>query len=102
MLLDAESLRLDDNADIEDDDPFTAKLSFEVRALPVSYSCLFPATNRNESKNLTYSPCHFSGVNVTERHEAGMGREGQCWRGKGIYQLTALLNKQTPQNQQRS
>lgn len=38
---DAQSLRLDDSTDvIEDDDPFTAKLSFEVRTVPVS-------TNRN-------------------------------------------------------
>lgn len=39
---DTQSLRLDDNTDImiEDDDPFTAKLSFEVRTVSVS-------TNRN-------------------------------------------------------
>lgn len=49
MQLDAQSLRLDDNTDIiEDDDPFTAKLSFEVRALPVSSSCFFLVNNRNE------------------------------------------------------
>jgi len=42
MHLDAQSLRLDDNTDTtEDDDPFTAKLSFEVKALPVSSSCFF-------------------------------------------------------------
>uniref|UniRef100_A0A8C3PIF9 Intraflagellar transport protein 122 homolog n=1 Tax=Calidris pygmaea TaxID=425635 RepID=A0A8C3PIF9_9CHAR len=44
----AQSLRLDDSTDIiEDDDPFTAKLSFEVRTLPISSSCSFLATNRN-------------------------------------------------------
>lgn len=48
MHLDAQSLRLDDNTDIEDDDPFTAKLSFEVRALPLSSSCFFLVNNRNE------------------------------------------------------
>lgn len=49
MSLDAQSLRLDDNADIiEDDDPFTAKLSFEVRALPVPSHGFFLATNKNQ------------------------------------------------------
>lgn len=42
MRPDTQSLRLDDSTDIiiEDDDPFTAKLSFEVRTVAVS-------TNRN-------------------------------------------------------
>lgn len=49
MHLDAQSLRLDDDTDIiEDDDPFTAKLSFEVRAVYVSSGCIFLATNMNE------------------------------------------------------
>lgn len=49
MHLDAQSLWLDDNTDIiEDDDPFTAKLSFEVRAVSVSSGCFFLATNMNE------------------------------------------------------
>lgn len=48
MSLDAQSLRLDDNADIIEDDPFTAKLSFEVRALPVPSHGFFLAPNKNE------------------------------------------------------
>lgn len=37
MHTDVQSLKLDESTDIiEDDDPFTAKLSFEVRNVPVS------------------------------------------------------------------